>query len=72
MDLDRLYQRAEQKAREHLTACLESLFEDGEEMTCPPAAAPFCGCETCVVREVLMAARAELFEIVQLESQLAL
>jgi hypothetical protein len=53
-----------QKAAElHLAACNESLWggEDSEalergEWPETPASAPFCGCDTCIVREVLHAA----------------
>jgi hypothetical protein len=44
----------------HLAACMEALWyeelENGDG-TPPesPASAPFCGCDTCIVREVLWA-----------------
>jgi len=40
-------------AESHLNACNEAeyLAEEGEVDS--PAVAPYCGCETCVVREVL-------------------
>lgn len=43
-------QRVQLKAERHLTACFEAM--DGAEET-SPAAAPFDGCPTCIVREVL-------------------
>ena len=43
-------------AEEHLDACAEALFamDEGKEVD-SPASAPYCGCETCVVRETLYA-----------------
>jgi len=47
---------AHRNASEHLAACMEALDrEQGGEDVDSPAIAPFCGCETCVVREVLYA-----------------
>lgn len=50
-------------AQEHLNKCMEAMFEeqdaadpDGPEPQGSPASAPFDGCDTCVVREVLHAA----------------
>jgi hypothetical protein len=45
-------------AEEHLYACHEALRaeEDDVEGVDSPASAPFCGCETCEVREILFAA----------------
>lgn len=53
--LDDAVQRAAEK---HLDACYDALVmvEDGEEEIDDPAYGPFCGCNTCVVREVLSAA----------------
>lgn len=49
---DQLVQR---KAEAHLNACLEALdAQDAGQPTESPASAPFCGCNTCVVREVLI------------------
>jgi hypothetical protein len=49
---------AQQRAEEHLDLCENWLdAEPGDEPTEPdPSSAPFCGCRTCVVREVLYAA----------------
>ena len=50
---------AQRVAEAHLAACSEGLYaeEEGESSDFEsPASAPFCGCETCVVREVLYAA----------------
>lgn len=50
---------AQQAAEKHLAACYDALVEeedDPEKWPESPASAPFCGCETCVVREVLYAA----------------
>lgn len=49
---DQLVQR---KAEAHLNACLEALdAQDAGHTTTGPASAPFCGCNTCVVREILI------------------
>lgn len=52
---------AQKAAEAHLSACWEAYYaeEEGEnleDLPESPACAPFCGCETCVVREVLFAA----------------
>lgn len=52
---------AQQVAEAHLSACHEALFAEQDADDCSmipesPASAPFCGCDTCVVREVLYAA----------------
>lgn len=39
-------------AERHLDACMQTIDEPGVPT---PASAPFCGCHTCVVREVLHA-----------------
>lgn len=48
--------RVQRKAEAHLAACNEALFEEegGEEEVSSPAFGPYDGCDTCVVREVLM------------------
>lgn len=47
-------QRLQHAAEDHLNACLAALDEaDAGETTTTPAYGPFCGCNTCVVREVL-------------------
>lgn len=52
----------QQKAEAHLAACNEALYEEsgGDLNAVSPASAPFCGCDTCVVREVLTIAWSEL------------
>lgn len=53
---DGLDLQAQRAAEEHLTACwqwLDSEDDDGPELD---MAGPFCGCETCLVRETLHAA----------------
>ena len=54
-DWPRLVQEA---AERHLEACYEAeeAYELGDDDVESPACAPFCGCITCVVREVLYAA----------------
>src|ERR1039458_1412745 len=48
--------RAQRAAEEHLSACEDAMYEedngDSEELPESPACGPFCGCSTCVVREV--------------------
>lgn len=50
-------QEAQTAAEAHLAACQEAMFawEDGDESVESPAMTTFCGCDTCVVREVLYA-----------------
>jgi hypothetical protein len=50
----------QQAAERHLLLCWEASYEEenaevGTEVP-SPAVGPFCGCETCVVREVLAGA----------------
>ncbi len=51
---------AHDAAEQHLKACWEAFYaqEDCEtdEVIASSAFGPFCGCDTCVVREVLAAA----------------
>ena len=49
---------AQKAAEKHLAACMEAMFamDEGEEEVESPASATFCGCDTCIVREVLYAA----------------
>lgn len=52
---------AQKAAEAHLAACQEVFWEleEGEmtgEESSSPASAPFCNCDTCIVREVLFAA----------------
>lgn len=48
---------AQRAAEEHLLACYAAMhsLDEGVEVE-DPAVGPFCGCETCEVREVLHAA----------------
>lgn len=49
--------RVQRKAEQHLADCNEAAWwdETGEEGPPPesPAFGPYCGCDTCIVREVL-------------------
>ena len=48
--------RVQRAAEQHLAACQEAFWameERGEIDAASPAFGPFCGCDTCVVREVL-------------------
>lgn len=49
---------AHRAAEAHLEACWEALMDEteGGDGDWPDVAAPFCGCHTCEVREVLHAA----------------
>lgn len=60
-----LEMRAQQLAEEHLTACEEAVDPDDDFDTEleSPAVGPFCGCVTCVVREVLHAAWEPMMEL---------
>lgn len=60
---------AQAAAEAHLEACFTALFEESEDGTpqWPETAAPFCGCETCTVREVLHAAWPILLEAARAE-----
>lgn len=70
------YVRAQAKAEAHLAKCFEALYDDesgdssasGDEPVESPAVAPFCGCDTCQVREILFAAKEELTLIARLEA----
>ena len=56
---DDIGRRAQRAAEAHLAACEEAMYEAdcvGEAEVDSPASAPFCGCTTCQVREVLHAA----------------
>jgi hypothetical protein len=49
--------QVQRKAEAHLDECFEALYEGDDTGTFEndsPAFAPFCGCTTCIVREVLM------------------
>lgn len=65
--IDALYSRVTEVATRHLEACFDAMNEG----TASPAVAPFDGCMTCIVREVLLKARDDLFQIARLESELA-
>lgn len=53
-------ERAQEAAEKHLAACNEALYdydENGADATTEsPSVAPYDGCDTCIVREVLYAA----------------
>jgi len=56
IDNTNYWAEAHKVALDHLNKCFSVLMDDGEEECDDDACAPFCGCETCVVREVLYAA----------------
>lgn len=54
--MNRDYGREAQAAAEkHLDACMDAFWREGEGEF-EDTIAPFCGCQTCIVREVLHAA----------------
>lgn len=60
-------QYIQHKAEAHLEACItadDPFFEDEPEGE-SPATAPFCGCTTCIVREVLSVCWDEMVEEVE-------
>ena len=72
------YQAAQDAAELHLSACNAALWSDefdgipdGHDDVIPdsPAVAPFCGCDTCLVREVLHAALPFMAAIVAAEAE---
>lgn len=74
MELE-LEQIAQKRAEEHLAKCQEAMWdENGDESDGAesPASAPFCGCETCIVREVLYVSWATLQELVENDRRRAL
>ena len=54
--------RVQRKAELHVAECEDAMDRRnmGEEVTDDPASAPYCGCITCTVREVLYVAYEEL------------
>lgn len=63
--VDDQYDRAQLAAETHLTLCVDALHDGADDS---PAIRPFCGCDTCIVREVLFAAKEELLAIVRAEA----
>lgn len=53
---------AQQAAEAHIEACWAHLHDEGPE---PDTLAPFCGCLTCEVREILHAAMPHLRQLLQ-------
>lgn len=67
-----LLDKAQRAAEKHLADCNEWLWwSEGEREGQPepdcPACGPFCGCDTCIVREVLFASWQTLEEAHRLE-----
>jgi hypothetical protein len=58
-----LEQQAQHAAEARIMACMDELHEDDEELMETVACAPFCGCYTCIVREIIDAAWPALYEI---------
>lgn len=52
--------RIQEAGEVRLEACQDELFDEGESVS----VAPYCGCNTCQVREIIDAAITELLEIV--------
>ena len=61
---------AQKAAEKHMEAVWDAHYawEEGDETAESPASAPFCGCETCVVREILHAGWTVFEESVRVES----
>lgn len=60
--------RAQAAAEAHLEAVWEAFYEGEdhpERQVLSPASAPFCGCETCIVREILAGAWPVIEEFIQ-------
>lgn len=62
MELNELLNQIHRKARDHVVACSEAFYaeESGQEDVENPAVAPFCGCDDCIVREILVVAWGDL------------
>jgi hypothetical protein len=68
---------AQKAAEERLAYCNAQLYEDeiedGNELPAPgegqEPCGPFCGCDTCIVREVLDAAWPHLLELAREEAR---
>lgn len=58
---------AQRAAESHLGECLEFLHAGGPDDLEPESSGPFCGCLTCIVREVLFAAHPHAHTAIQLE-----
>jgi len=57
---------AQQAAEAHLAECWAAMEHEGEDVVIlSPVSAPFCGCQTCEVRETLFAAWPFLVEAVK-------
>jgi hypothetical protein len=59
-------QRVQRRAEAHLDACFAA--EDEPTEVDSPAFGPFCGCMTCIVREVLMVCWGDMLEEAKLEA----
>lgn len=58
-----LEQQAQKAAEARIMACMDELHDDDGETMETVAVAPFCGCYTCIVREIIDAAWPALYEI---------
>lgn len=70
MNIEDVGTEIQRKAEEHLMKCQEQLFaeEEGIDPECEvETLAPYCGCETCIVREVLGVAWDSLVEVANSE-----
>ena len=69
-EFDEFATRLQGKAERHLNACMEAMDaeewgSDDEDLMESPAYAPFDGCNTCIVREVLFVALDEVTTFVK-------
>lgn len=62
MNDDETLTQIHRKAVNHLLACAEAFYaeQNGDTEVKSPAVAPFCGCDDCVVREILVIAWTDL------------
>lgn len=60
VDYEHLAQRS---AEERLAVATAVLFDDEDQLASVELAAPYCGCDTCVVREVISAAWPYLYRL---------
>jgi len=65
IELDAAMHRIELRASEHLQACWEAMDAYDNDLDAAPnnpAFAPFCGCDVCTVREVLLVVWEEMWK----------
>lgn len=63
MTADELEDLAQQAAERRLAVATSVLFDEEDELAAAELTAPYCGCDTCIVREVVAAAWPYLFRL---------